>query len=210
MTTNLNFTCFEEFDAEFSVVTEALNFEDAKGFCVDENATLSRIASLEEFSTVLGFVQSLLGPEPNELWIGVETSGNEDDPLTYSFVDQAEDNGFMGVADVFPWKNNRPQGGGGKDCVRLNTGFREDNLWTNENCDNQELFICRRACAIVIAEDDSSAVQTSDVTVGSLIGLALVAVVLLSLVLGVETRKVKRMEQDMKILLSRTSQDPEL
>ena len=62
------FTCFERVDAEFLLINQNQNFDQAENLCADNNATLASVRSLDEFNFIRDNVPGTLDVE--RFWIG--------------------------------------------------------------------------------------------------------------------------------------------
>ena len=62
------FECFVPEQAEFALFLEARNFENAVGFCEEQNATLARVSNQGEFEFVRQLVQNV---DVTFFWLGI-------------------------------------------------------------------------------------------------------------------------------------------
>ena len=120
--------CFDDVDEYKIVVSQEHDFEEAKGLCVSENATLGRISSDSELAAAVLLGQELDAPE---IWIGVELDADpgsgiaKNDHGSYRYVDGFSNEEFFQVRrGRFPWIDFEPSNGGDKNCVAMTPQLR--------------------------------------------------------------------------------------
>lgn len=185
---------------EFLFVSTRQSFEESGDICIENNAFLVKVDSLQVNDFVSDFA---LGINQADYWIGLsrESGTDENSPQSFTFVDSTVlgVGDFGGVQGILPWKGGNPNGID-TFCVSF---VDDDLLWQDENCSKIKRAVCERICTQEEAqedEEDSSLLLFVLLGIGGLIGVVLVFVFFVvfkrAIVVDREVSVLSRQESD--------------
>lgn len=184
---------------EFVVFNSLETFGGAEILCENNDGTLARISSQEEFAVAASFIKT---ESAGAVWIGLrrEPDAPQLDPTSFVFVDGVQNSVFYETRGTFPWNNNEPNNNvaEGQECVQF---FRNVLLWDDFQCTSTKRVLCRRDCSTIIEEEPEVDVITSKEELNFITlvecGLIFILFVFLCLVLKVKTKQLKEVERDL-------------
>lgn len=126
---------------EYFISETSFNFSNGVTFCEDNNSTLARISSQEEFDILKNNFSRV-----DILWLGLRRLPaviDATDPLNFDFVDGFNnDKSFFNTRKEFPWDIQEPNNSrGNQECVRW---LQNANRWDDSFCTNANQVLCRR------------------------------------------------------------------
>ena len=107
------------------------NWQSAANDCVAWGGTLAAETTLQEIADL----QGLRNPTLQEIWIGADDKQQDQDYVWATGEDWTYTNGQA------PWRSGEPNGGMGENCIEQ---YKNGEL-NDDNCSNQENWLCERA-----------------------------------------------------------------